>query len=431
MRLGINCRIGVSALALVAAAALAAPGIAQELKLWEISSTNEGVNRNWENVISQFEAENPGVKVVMETFDTESFKQGLAVALTSTSGPDIFFNWGSEDAAVLARNGLVADITDLGEGRWLDVINPGMLAPFSEGGRVYGVPSHSIAKYMYYNTDFYTQHGLTFPKTTDDMLAMCKTVREIDPNMSFTALGNRDQWKGIHYVSMLTAEYVGVDQMLEDVRLQEDDDALFTHPGYAKALGLMAQMEAEGCFQNGVNVTNSDMSRTMFASEVTTSIYCGTWCPGTFDGEGLEGRYALAPFPAVSDAPEENHGYILGLTEGFQIGARSSNVELAADFLNLILSGDVQAERLALANRIPVNGESVDEIADQVHPAIQHVVADLPTYKGFAPILDVDLDGRVVDVYKRGIQDVIDGRVSPEDLMAQIRTEALAVKANR
>lgn len=418
-------------LALGLAAAIAVPAHAQQLKLWEISSTNEGVNRNWENVIAQFEAEHPGVEVVMETFDNEAFKQGLAVALTSTSGPDIFFNWGSEDSAVLARNGLAADVTDMGEGRWLDKINAGMLAPFSVAGRAYGVPSHSIAKYMYYNTAFYEDNGLTFPTTTDEMLAMCKTVREIDPEVAFTSLGNRDQWKGIHYVSMLTAEYVGVDAMLADMRLQNPDDTLFTDPGYVKALAMLRTMEVEGCFQQGVNVTTADMSRTIFASGLTTSIYCGTWCPGTFDSEGLEGGYSMAPFPAVSDAPEENHGYILGLTEGFQISAQSQHKELAADFIDLILSDAVQAERLVLAGRIPVNGAGVGAVSDEVHPAIQHVVADLPNYKGFAPILDVDLDGRIVEVYKRGIQDVIDGRVTPEELMAKVRAEALAVKAER
>ncbi len=113
--------------------ALAMPTLAQELKVWELSSTSEGVNQNWENVIAQFEAEHPGVNVKFETFDGESYKKGLAVALASNNGPDVFFNWGSEDSISLARNGLAADVSELGEGRWLDYIGKEMLGPILHG----------------------------------------------------------------------------------------------------------------------------------------------------------------------------------------------------------------------------------------------------------------------------------------------------------
>lgn len=420
------CRIGLAA---VLATGVALPALAQELKVWELSSTSEGVNQNWKDVIAQFESEHPGVTVKFETFDGESYKKGLAVALASNSGPDVYFNWGSEDSASLARNGLAADVSAMGADRWLKNIGEGMLGPFSVNGKAYGVPTHSIAVYMYYDTAFYQDNNLTFPKTSDDMFAMCKQVREIDPDVAFTVLGNKDQWRGIHYVSMITSQYVGPEKMLGDMRLLNDDETLFTDPGYVKALEFIRKMETEGCFQPGVNATTADMSDAVFTSGGGTSDYCGTWCASGFDSQGMQGGYSIAPFPAISDAPAENQGYILGLTEGFQISEKSANKELAADFIALLLTPEVQAQRLVKAARIPLNGENVGKYASEVHPTIQAVVADLPNYKGFAPILDVDLNGKLVDIYKRGIQDVIDGRVTPEDLMKQIHEEAVKVKA--
>lgn len=420
-----------AALAAGLAACLVAPALAQELKVWELSSTSDGVNQNWKDVIAQFETEHPGVKVKFETFDGESYKKGLAVALASNSGPDVYFNWGSEDAASLARNGLAADVTDMGAERWLKSISPGMLGPFSLGDRAFGVPTHSIAVYMYYNTKFFADNGLTFPKTSDEMFAACKAVRAIDPNAAFTVLGNKDQWRGIHYVSMLTSQYVGPEKMLGDMRLLNADEELFTDPGYVKALEFIAKMETEGCFQSGVNATTADMSDAVFTSGGGVSNYCGTWCASAFDNQGFKDQYSIAPFPAISDAPAENQGYILGLTEGFQISEKSANKELAADFVSLLLTPEVQAQRLVKAARIPLNGENVGNYAAEIHPTIQQVVADLPNYKGFAPILDVDLNGKLVDIYKRGIQDVIDGRVAPADLMKQIHEEAIKVKASK
>lgn len=418
-----------TAIALGLAAGVAMPALAQELKVWELSSTSEGVNQNWKDVIAQFETEHPGVKVKFETFDGESYKKGLAVALASNSGPDVYFNWGSEDSASLARNGLAADVTDMGADRWLKNISAGMLGPFSVGDRAFGVPTHSIAVYMYYNTDFFKEHGLTFPKTSDEMFAMCKSVREIDPQMAFTVLGNKDQWRGIHYVSMITSQYVGPEKMLGDMRLLNEPDQLFTDPGYVKALEFIARMEKEQCFQPGVNATTADMSDAVFTAGGGASDYCGTWCASGFDNQDFKGKYSIAPFPAISDAPAENQGYILGLTEGFQISEKSQNKELAADFISLLLSPEVQAQRLVKAARIPLNGDNVQKYASEIHPTIQQVVADLPNYKGFAPILDVDLNGKLVDIYKRGIQDVIDGRVSAADLMKSVHDEAVKIKA--
>lgn len=408
--------------------ALAVPTLAQELKVWEISSTSEGVNQNWEDVIAQFEAEHPGATVKFETFDVESFKKGLAVALASNNGPDVFFNWGSEDSISLARNGLAADVTELGEGRWLDYIGEEMLGPFSMDGKAYGVPTHSIAVYMYYNKDFFAENNMEFPKTSDEMFEACNKVPEMADGAAFTVLGNKDQWRGIHYVSMITSQYVGSENMLKDMRLLNDADELFTDPGYVKALEFIARMEKEGCFQPGVNATTADMSDAIFTSGGGMSDYCGTWCASSFDNQGFAGKYAIAPFPAITDAPKENQNYILGLTEGFQISAKSEHKELAADFVSLLLTDEVQAQRLVKAARIPLNGANVDQYADEVHPTIQEVVADLPNYDGFAPILDVDLNGKLVDVYKRGIQDVIDGRTSPEELMATVQEEAKKIK---
>ena len=48
-------------------------------------------------------------------------------------------------------------------------------------GKMYTVPFSKSTEVLYYNKTFFDANGLTVPKTWDDMEALCKKIKEIDP----------------------------------------------------------------------------------------------------------------------------------------------------------------------------------------------------------------------------------------------------------
>src|SRR5262245_15789726 len=81
-----------TAIATVAAAFATLPVQAEELVIW--SRTNQPAeDKALKQIISQFEAANPGVTVKMETRSVDEHKSALRIAATSKAGPDIYYMW--------------------------------------------------------------------------------------------------------------------------------------------------------------------------------------------------------------------------------------------------------------------------------------------------------------------------------------------------
>ncbi|MBE6548518.1 MAG: extracellular solute-binding protein [Ruminococcaceae bacterium] len=55
-------------------------------------------------------------------------------------------------------------------------------AVFDKAGTMYTLPMSKSTEVIYYNKDFFTKHNLTVPTTWEEMKALCKKIKEIDPN---------------------------------------------------------------------------------------------------------------------------------------------------------------------------------------------------------------------------------------------------------
>jgi ABC-type glycerol-3-phosphate transport system substrate-binding protein len=49
-------------------------------------------------------------------------------------------------------------------------------------GKMYTLPLSKSTEVLYYNADFFAEHGLTPPKTWDELETLCARIKEIDPN---------------------------------------------------------------------------------------------------------------------------------------------------------------------------------------------------------------------------------------------------------
>ncbi len=55
-------------------------------------------------------------------------------------------------------------------------------AAFDEEGTMYTLPMSKSTEALYYNKTFFEENNLTVPTTWDEMEALCKAIKEIDPN---------------------------------------------------------------------------------------------------------------------------------------------------------------------------------------------------------------------------------------------------------
>lgn len=418
---------GLSAAALMLGG-MAAPAMAQDvtLKMWTLNNT--GYQDFVAQAAEEFKKTHPNVNIVHEIFPGDQYKTSIQVALVGSAPPDVFFNWAGEDAKRLVADGLVLDLTELGnaEGGFRNTLSEGWQDTFTYDGKVYGVPVDAVSVYLYSNTDYFAEHDLAPPTTFTELTGLCKAVRAIDPNTVPLPLGNAGRWKAIHLMTMLNERVLGQDGTAADYDLTRDADALFTDPGYATAYDKLLEMQDAGCFEDAPNATDSELADVMFSSGASPMAWCGTWCMGDFDAEGV--NYDMTRFPVMEDGKGEPGAYFM-VPEGYQVSAKTANPELATAWLSFLVS-DGQAEKFAeILKFLPSNANTIDQV-DGATDHFKWAAADMASYSAGVNVLDVMLEASVAEAYMNATVEVLNRTLTPTEAVAQIRDTALKAKTD-
>jgi len=421
-------RGAAAALAVGAMLAALSPAVAQDkvtLKMWAL------VNDNYPEFIDLAEAEfqktHPNVDIVLESTPNEAYKTAIQVALTGAEPPDVFFNWSGEDAARLARDGLALDISELGaaEGGFKSQITEAWQASFMIDGKNYGVPTDAVTKYFYYDKTFFTDNQLTPPTTFDELLGLCKKVREIDPAMVPLPLGNSERWKLNHYITVLNERVLGIEATAADYALTAPADQLFTNPGYVDAWQKVLDLQAAGCFQDAPNATSPEASRAMFSTGVSPMIFCGSWCMSTFDGEGYT-NYALFRFPKIEGGASDGTTNMV-IPQGLQVSAKTKHPAETVAWISFLLTPEISAKYAEMRGAIPSNAANVGSI--NATEQFKWVASDVGQLSASFNVLDVMLNAGVANAYLDAGVEVLNGTKTPAQAMEMIRAVALEEKA--
>ncbi len=403
------------------------PSYAIDITIWDLSGRN-GQDEFYDNLNKEYKKINPDVNIILQTFENEAYKTQIQVALNGNDGPDVFFNWFGEDSARLARSGLALDITPYAnvEGGYGNYISEGLSNTTAVNGKIYGVPNTSVSKYFHYDPAFFEANSLTVPKTFDDLLSLCGDIRAIDSSIVPWPLGNSERWKLNHVITMLNQRVVGEENTAADYSLSASEDELFTNPAYVEAWQKVVDLQDAGCFQDAPNATAPDLTRSMFSSQISPMIYCGTWCGGIFDSEGFS-DFSYFRFPeVVGGAGAGTVGFLV--PSGMMVSAKTAHPEIAAHVASFMVSDDMALQAAELMGFMPSNPSKIDQMSNQTH-WFNFYVNDIADKTGHVNVLDVLLEANVSNAYLDMGTEVLNRTKTPQEAMDFIRQVALEAKA--
>lgn len=418
-------RFAMAATAALGLAAGASSAHAVDIKMWTL--VTEGYPEFVEFAAAEYKKTHPDVNIVYENFPNEAYKTTIQVALTGSEPPDVFFNWAGEDAARLVRDGLALDITDLGgrPGGFKEYLSEGWQSSFMYDGKNYGIPTDAVSKYFYYDKAFFADHSLTPPADFDGLLKLCRDIRAIDPNIVPWPLGNSERWKLNHVITMLNERVLGAEATAADYALSAPDDQLFTNPGYAEAWQKVVDLKDAGCFQDAPNATSPEATRSMFASQVSPMIYCGTWCANIFMSEGFD-NFAMFRFPGIAGGKgDPGAGFLV--PQGLMISSKSQHAAEAVEWASFLVSDAMAAKFAELLGAIPSNAKLIDTVEGTEQ--YKWMVNDIAAATGSVMVLDVLLEASVANAYLDAGVEILNGTKTPQQAMDDIRAAALAAKA--
>jgi multiple sugar transport system substrate-binding protein len=153
-----------------------------ELRLW--AHQNEAFNNGYQALIDAYMAENPNVKITLETFEYDLYIQTLQTAMPAGEEADIlqlFGTWTSEYAERLAP--VPGDVMTMAGAEGL--FYPSTLGGFIVDGTLYGLPQETNLEYggVLVNKTLYENAGLTYPPawdSMDDVLADGKALAQVE-----------------------------------------------------------------------------------------------------------------------------------------------------------------------------------------------------------------------------------------------------------
>ncbi|HEY8471606.1 MAG TPA: extracellular solute-binding protein [Natronosporangium sp.] len=217
-----------------------------EAQFWHIQTGEGELPPVFTQIVEDFNAANPDVRIVEEPITNDDFKSTLATQMQAGDPPDIFHTWGGGVLEQYVNAGLVKDLTDEMP-EVIAQIDPAILAPYTINGRVYGLPFDTGMIGIWYNRELFEQAGLdpdNPPTTWEDFLDAVQTLKEA--GITPIAQAGQAPWTLHYWFSYLSLRIMGVDGYR-----QARDNKSFQEPGFLQAAQEFKRLIDMEPFQDG------------------------------------------------------------------------------------------------------------------------------------------------------------------------------------
>ena len=380
---------------------------------------NEPKNSYFTEVVKEFEAANPGIKIKTESVLNDSYKDKIKVVAGSANAPDVMFTWSGSFLAELVKGGNVMDL-----GPWLaedkefaESFYPSQVEPLTVDGVQYAVPLGMHSKVFFYDADQFKADGLSAPETWPEFLSVLDKLKA-STGKAPIQYGAQDQWTIAHYVGTLNQ------RVLDPAVLAADQDPAkgqFTDPGYVEALKRFQELSAY--MNDDMTAVTHEIARNAWISGEAPIMYMqsaeiGLFGEATFD-------FGAFNFPAV-EGGKGDPNQLTGAPEGFIIAKNTEHPEEAKKFLAFVLSkanGTKYTEQTGELSAVQGAVEAAD-----VKPIAKQLAADIVAASAMTTWLDNAYDPRIVQAYLAETQLMLGGQQTPEDVMKAVQEAAALVR---
>jgi raffinose/stachyose/melibiose transport system substrate-binding protein len=309
------------------------------------------------------------VEIKIQSIQNEDMDGKLQTALNSGDAPDIFMARGGGKLAAVVEAGQVQDLTDRITDETREAVGDAAFQALSVDGAVYGMPMSILPGGLYYSKDLFAQAGVTeTPATIDDLVQATDKLKAA--GVSPIALGAKDAWPAAnwyYFFALRACSPAALDAAAKDKTFT---DACWTKAG--EDLKAFADTKP---FNEGFLTTSAQQgagsSAGLVANYKASMELMGAWDPGviaslTKDTKPLP-DLGYFPFPAVPGG-QGDPAAIMGGADGYSCAADAPKE--CSDFLNYILTKDVQEGYYKAFNALPVSKEAQGAVTEDYLKAV-------------------------------------------------------------
>lgn len=389
-----------------------------------LEETEGGAAIAFRTAIDKVLKENPELTIEEEALASSSYHTKIKTAAAGNELPDIFVIRASM-LDMLIENGLVSSFEQEmnADTAWKNGFLDGAFKSFTRGDKVYGIPlSAKTTSLVYYNEDIFKEAGIDeFPKTFNEFKEAVTKIKE--KGYTPISLGNKDKWVAQScIISTLGDRFTGT-EWFESIL--SGSGAKFTDPEFVDSLAAMKDLADLNAFNPDSNSIDHMQHRTPFYNKKAAMFIEGAWAIGDVSKEAPEDVLKATKLAILPPAEGGK-----GLTDAFSGGASVA----------FVINGNLSGEKRDLAIKVlkelssPEYGKIMTEYnkfsavkpADYDESKLSDLTKQYMQISGktvFTPVYDAYLAPSIIEVINGGLQELIIGLVTPEELAEKIQKE--------
>jgi raffinose/stachyose/melibiose transport system substrate-binding protein len=367
-----------------------------------------------QEVIKEFEAKYPHVKVELTMLENEAFKQKIQVAIQAGDPPHIFHSWGGGVMVEYATAGMLRDITAFVKGDLSKEIGIGALGVYGYNGKFYGAPYDMGGVGLWYNKAIFKEVGISVPKTWAELLNAVAKIKAA--GYIPIALGAGDKWPA-HFWWVYLAMRIGGQPAFNKAY---GGTGSFKDPAFVKAGEMLLELSRLEPFQTGFLGASYDDQAALVGNKRAAMELMGQWAPAvqasnSQSGKGIGDDLGWFSFPAVPNGAGQLSD-VMGGGNGYLIGKNAPDEALA--LLKFFLQKEYNEKLIAIEGIIPVVKGAEQALKNNPHSlAIADAVSKAAYYQLY---YDQFLPPAVGEAVKDAVAALLAGRASPAETAAMI-----------
>ena len=320
------------------------------LKVWWYEGPGSAYQIAWDQAITDFKKQHPGVTVQFSLKSFNQMQQNASMILNSSNVPDVMeYNKGDATTGLLSKQGLLTDLTpEAARYGWDKALGPDLQVTarydakgVMGSGNWYGVSDYAEYLTTYYNKAMFAKYGIAVPTTMAQLtVAMDKFVKAgVTP---FANAGN--DYMAMQYLYQMELSQATA----QDVQHYEryTGPVNFHDAAWTNAVRTFQDWVRKGYIaKNSVSLTATQAGND-FETGKNPMLMSGSWWAGTFESDVKSFGWGTFLWP----------GNTLNAGSGgnlFVVPKNAASKELAYDFINDTLQPDVQ-KLLANNGAVPV-----------------------------------------------------------------------------
>ncbi len=376
-----------------------------------LDRANTADAQSFDKIVATFEETHPDIKLEFDYLSGEPFHNKLQAMNTSGQLPDVLTLWPGKRTGNVTGSGKIKDLRP-----WLEPyvheFHPATLAAQGENGEIYELPERiTVTHVMYTNTRLLEELGLAYPETLEELIEQGEVIRKA--GYIPIAMDNKDKWEMQSMLLSALVERTAGRAWVEDAKIGK---VSFTDEEFVEALAVIKRIHDAGLFSPGINQAEYGRALTDFVTERAVYFIDGGWATNTLEVEASEELREAIAYNVFPKLPNErgqanSTAIVPGTGYGMNANLEGEKAEAAWKWI-WFYSGPRGANIKIKQGVVPAYALPIPDTAPVLTKKLGAFIANTPG--GY--VLDDVMDAEGVGVLNTGLQEMMLGSMSPQEL---------------